>query len=455
MKRVLSTATPPDAPGQVASGQVTPDRVTVAPAPSTARAIAGAAVLAIGEFALAAAVFLLVTAIRVDVLAGDWSANYSPIAIAAGVAALWIAALAVVGAYAWRVRQSARAEAVRVTVAALVLLALLVGVLLVLNVAGVSRILLGMLVVALPVATLAERRVWRVIGSLRSPDELAEPGPGLGIGGRPITVIQPPKAWPGLGLTEFWRLRSICLVLTRRNLMVRYRQTIVGAAWSLIQPLLLMIVFTIFFGFLGRGETLGLPFPVFYLLGLIPYQMVSKIIAEGTGSVVGNSPLVTRVYFPRAYFPTSVALAALSDFGLALIPTAGLLLYFGITISPNIIFAPFFVVVAWFAGLGLTYLLSALNVVFRDIAQLVPFFTQVLVFLSPVIYTSAIIPEPYRALYFLNPLALVVEGFRWSIAGSPPPPLYAFVIGPTVTVLLVVVGYVAFRKREPLFADYV
>jgi lipopolysaccharide transport system permease protein len=237
--------------------------------------------------------------------------------------------------------------------------------------------------------------------------------------------------------------------------MVRYRQTLVGAGWSLIQPILLMIVFTIFFGFLGRGLTLGLPFPVFYILGLVPYQMVSKIITEGTGSVVSNSALVTRVYFPRAYFPTSVALAALSDFGLALIPTAALLLYFGIAISPNIVFAPLFIAIGWFAALGLTYLLAAMNVVFRDIAQLVPFFTQLLMFLSPVIYTSAIIPEPYRVLYFLNPLALVVEGFRWSVAGSPAPPLYAWIIGPTVTVLLLVIGYVSFRKREPLFADYV
>ena len=200
---------------------------------------------------------------------------------------------------------------------------------------------------------------------------------------------------------------------------------------------------------------MGFRFPVFYLLGLVPYQMVAKIISEGSTSIVANSGLVTRVYFPRAYFPTSVALAALTDFTLALVPIALLLIWFRLIPSVNIIFVPFLIGVAWFAGLGLSYLLSALNVAYRDVTQLLPFFTQLLMFVSPIIYSSTLIPEPYRVLYFLNPLALVVEGFRWSLANGPAPPDYAWVPGPTVALLLLVAGYVFFRAREPSFADYV
>ena len=270
-----------------------------------------------------------------------------------------------------------------------------------------------------------------------------------------VTVIQPPHGWPGLGLGELWRLRRICLVLTRRNLMVRYRQTIIGAAWSLIQPILLTIVFTVFFGLLGRGDTDGLPFPVFYLLGLIPNQMLTKIMSEGTTSIVSNAPLITRVYFPRVYFPTSVALATLTDLALGLIPIAALMLIYHVTPGPNIIFAPWLIAVGWFTGLGLSMLLSAWNVAYRDINQLLPFFTQLLMFLSPIIYPSSIIPEPYRTLYFLNPLALVVEGFRWAVVNAPPPPPYAWILGPVVAAILVVVGYIVFKNRESTFADYV
>src|SRR3954454_16764924 len=282
-----------------------------------------------------------------------------------------------------------------------------------------------------------------------------QPAAGGANAGLELTVIEPPKRWPSLDLAELWRLRRICFVLARRNLMVRYRQTAIGAGWSLLQPLLLMTVFTVFFGLLGRGVTEGLPFPVFYLLGLVPYQMVSKMLNEGSVSVVANGTLLTRVYLPRVYFPTSVALAVLVDFALSLVAVAALLLLYQIVPGPTIVFAPLLVAVAWIAGVGISCWLSALNVAYRDVAQLIPFLTQLLMFVSPVIYPSSIIPEPYRTLYFLNPFALVVEGFRWALANAPAPPLYAWVLGPLVAVILLVTGYVFFKKREPTFADYV
>jgi lipopolysaccharide transport system permease protein len=270
-----------------------------------------------------------------------------------------------------------------------------------------------------------------------------------------VITIEPSRGWPSLDLAELWRLRRICLVLARRSLLVRYRQTVIGAGWSLLQPLLLMAIFTIFFGLLGRGSAEGLPFPVFYLLGLVPYQMISKILNEGSTSITSNGPLVTRVYFPRVYFPTSVGLAVLVDLALSLVAVAALLLVYRIVPGLSIIVAPFLVAIGWIFAIGVSYWLSALNVVYRDVAQLIPFLTQLLMFVSPIIYTSSIIPEPYRFFYFLNPVALVVEGFRWAFANAPGPPAYAWVLGPFVAIVVLTTGYVFFKKREPGFADYV
>lgn len=270
-----------------------------------------------------------------------------------------------------------------------------------------------------------------------------------------VTIIRPPGRWPGLGLSEAWRYRSICLVLARRNLMVRYRQTLIGAGWVILQPILLMIVFTVFFGLLARFPTGGLPYPVFFFLGLLPWQMVSKIVSEGSTSVVANSALVTRVYLPRVYFPTSVAMASLVDLAFGSIALAILLAVFGIVPGWAVLVAPVFITIALTAGLGVAYWLSALHVAYRDVGQLLPFLVQVWMFSSPIIYPSTIIPEPYRPLYFLNPVALVVDGFRWTFAGAAAPPPHAWALGTSIAVLLLVTGYLFFRHRERTFSDLV
>jgi lipopolysaccharide transport system permease protein len=269
------------------------------------------------------------------------------------------------------------------------------------------------------------------------------------------TVVRPPAAWPGLGLRELWRYRAICLVLFRRNLMVRYRQTVVGAAWSLIQPIALMALFTVFFGLLARVPTDGLPFAVFFYLGLMPWQMVAKILNEGASSVTTNAGLVTRVYFPRAYFPISVALGSLVDLALAGGALAILLFIFNIVPGKAIIAVPVLVAVAWVTALGVSFWLSAINVAYRDISQMLPFLTQLWMFGSPIIYPSSLVPQAYRLLYFLNPIALVVEGFRWAFAQAPAPPLEAWVVGIGVAILVAVSGYLFFRRREPYFADII
>jgi homopolymeric O-antigen transport system permease protein len=273
-------------------------------------------------------------------------------------------------------------------------------------------------------------------------------------GGAP-QVIRAPGRWPGLGLREMWRYRSICLVLARRNLKVRYRQTLIGATWSVLQPIALMAVFTIFFGLLARVPTDGLPFAVFFYLGLMPWQMVAKILNEGTTSVISNSGLVTRVYFPRTYFPISVALASLVDLLLAGIALVILLVIFRVVPGLAVVALPVLVGVAWMSALGVTLWLSALNVAYRDVTQMLPFLIQLWMFGSPIIYPSSLIPESFRLLYFLNPIALVVEGFRWAIAHAPAPPLEAWVAGGGVAILLLVSGFLVFRRREPYFADII
>ncbi|HYI22383.1 MAG TPA: ABC transporter permease [Candidatus Limnocylindrales bacterium] len=269
-----------------------------------------------------------------------------------------------------------------------------------------------------------------------------------------ITLIRPPRRWPGLDLGELWRYRAICLVLARRNLMVRYRQTLVGAAWALLQPVSLMLVFTVFFGALARVPSEGIPYPVFFLSGLVVWQMVSKILNEGSTSVVANATLVGRVYFPRAYFPISVAIASLADLLFGLVALAAVLIFYGIA-PTSLLLIPPLLAIAWLAALGVSLSLSAINTTYRDVTQLLPFLAQLWMFISPVIYPSTLVPEPIRWLYFLNPVALSIEGFRHAVAGTPAPDAAAWLVSTLSTAFLLIVGYLVFRHREPTFADVV
>jgi lipopolysaccharide transport system permease protein len=270
-----------------------------------------------------------------------------------------------------------------------------------------------------------------------------------------VTRINPTQTWPGLGLGEAWRFRAICLVLTQRSLKVRYRQTALGAVWTVLQPLLLMLVFTLFFGLFARAPNQGIPHAVFYYLGLLPWFVVIRILNEGSGSIVTGGNLINRVYFPRIYFPAATALAAIVDFLFGLVPLAVLLLIYHITPTINVLLVPFFLLVALTAGLGMALWFSSLNAQYRDISQLLPSFERTWFFCTPIIYPSTTIPANLRPFYFLNPAALVVDGFRWAFANTPAPPPYAYVEGTVVAVVLLVTGYLFFRNREPMFADVV
>ena len=267
------------------------------------------------------------------------------------------------------------------------------------------------------------------------------------------TFIDAPKRWPRLGLDELWRYRSVAYALARRNLKARYRQTLLGIVWVLIQPLSLMIIFSIAFTFILRGGYGGVPYPVFFISGLAIWGPSLKIMSEGTMSLIANQQLVTKVYLPRPLLPGSIALTAFVDLAFTLIALEFVLLLYGYAPSLLYLALPFFILVSFTFMLGLGYFLSALNVNFRDVQVAMPFFERVLFFASPLLYPAQTVPEQWWPLYYLNPMALVLTGFRWVVADMPPPPPYAFAEGTIVAVLVLVGGFIFFRKREHTFAD--
>jgi lipopolysaccharide transport system permease protein len=267
-------------------------------------------------------------------------------------------------------------------------------------------------------------------------------------------VIRPPGRWPGLALGELWRNRRIGLVLAKRNFKVRYRQTALGVLWAVIQPLLLMVVFTVFFGLIGRMPRQGdVPFPVFFLAGIAIWHAAARLLSQATVSIIQNSSLIEKVYFPRIYFPVSAALVSLVDLGFAVGALVVLLAIFGIVPGWEVLLAPFFAAVGFTTVLGVGMWLSALNARYRDVGQILPFVTQLWFFSSPILYPASFVPEPFYTLYFVNPMAFAITGFRWAFAGLQPPPVEAWVIAPLVAAFVLISGYVFFRLHEPTLDD--
>lgn len=270
-----------------------------------------------------------------------------------------------------------------------------------------------------------------------------------------ITTIRPAVGWPGLDLREVWRYRSLCLVLTKRLLKVRYRQTAIGVGWAVGQPLMLMLMFSVVFGMLARVPTQGVPFPVFYFAGLAIWGVVAKVVNEGTMSVVTNSALVDRVYFPRVYLPVSVALSSLVDLACNSVALAVMVVLFGVSPSPYILLAPLLVLIAYVASLGVAMWLGALNVEYRDVMVMLPVLVQLWFFATPIIYPATLVPPEWTLLYYLNPVALAVTGIRAGFASTPPPPIEAWPISIGMALFVFVVGYLFFRRRAATFADIV
>jgi lipopolysaccharide transport system permease protein len=258
--------------------------------------------------------------------------------------------------------------------------------------------------------------------------------------------------WSGV-----WHYRHLLYFLSWRDIVVRYKQTVIGVAWAWLRPLLTMAVFTLVFSVLARLPSVGtVPYPLLVLTGLLPWQFFSSGFADAGNSLIGNERLITKVYFPRIVIPFSAVLVALADFAIAVVLLALFFVWYGIVPGWRIAFFPLFALMAIVTTLGPGLIFAALNVKYRDFRHVVPFVTQIGLYLSPVAFSSALVPEPWRQLYFLNPMAGVIEGFRWSLLGGEAalylPGLY---VSLAVAVVLLLIGLAYFRKTERVVVDLI
>lgn len=273
----------------------------------------------------------------------------------------------------------------------------------------------------------------------------------------PEIVLRPPKGWLGLQLRELWAYRELFFFLTWRDVKVRYKQTVLGAAWAILQPITSMIVFTIFFNRLaGIAPGGDLPYSVWNYTAMVPWAFFSEGMRNASNSLVGSANLLKKVYFPRLVIPASTVVSGLVDFVLAFGVLLVMMLVYGITPTLNIVFLPFFLLLALAAALGVGLWLSAMNVMFRDVRYMVPFMTQLWMFVTPIVYPSTLIAdEKLRMIYGINPMAGVVEGFRWALLGMDTAPGPMLIVSVVMTVLLLVSGAFYFRRVEKTFADVV
>ena len=272
---------------------------------------------------------------------------------------------------------------------------------------------------------------------------------------RPIIEIDSRNRWPRIEFGELWRNRAVVWVLIQRDTKVRYKQRVVGITWAALQPLSTMFVFTLLFNQLvplPRGEA---PYPLFALSALVPWTYFSHALTKATICLVDNAALLSKVYFPRLVFPLAAVLAALSDFIVSFVLLLGVLIVYGVAPRPAILALPFFLLLGVLAALGLGLWLSAITVQYRDVTNALPFMMQLALFLTPVAYATELIPARWRYVYSLNPLAVVIDGFRWSLLGPEYTPGGRVWISVVVVVVVLVTGLYFFRQREDRFADVV
>jgi len=270
----------------------------------------------------------------------------------------------------------------------------------------------------------------------------------------PIFEITASDVAPSLGLRELWTFRELLYFLVWRDVKVRYKQTVLGAAWAILQPVMTMAVFAIFLGRLARVPSDNMPYPLFAFAGLVPWTYFATALANGSMSIVGSQQLISKIYFPRLLVPIASAVTPLVDFALAMATLVPLLWWYGVTPGAALVFLPAFVVLAMATAFAASLWLATLTVSYRDVRYLVPFVIQFWMFATPVAYPASLVPERWRVVYGLNPLTGVVEGFRWSIAGGPPPGSMAGVSAIVVAAMLVT-GLIYFRRFEGTFADVI
>ncbi len=270
-----------------------------------------------------------------------------------------------------------------------------------------------------------------------------------------VLRIEPLRGWVPLKLRELWEYRELLYFLAWRDVKVRYTQTALGAAWAIIQPLFTMIVFSLFFGRLAKIPSDGIPYPIFSYAALVPWTFFANGLSQGSNSLVNNADLIKKVYFPRLVVPIASILAGVVDFVLAFVILLGMILYFGTVPTVNVLWLPLLLLLALVTSLGVGLWLSALNVEFRDVRYVVPFLIQIWLFATPIAYPSSLLSEPWRTLYGLNPMAGVVEGFRWALVGTHTAPGLMIIASTLAALTLLVGGAFYFRRMEKTFADVV
>lgn len=278
--------------------------------------------------------------------------------------------------------------------------------------------------------------------------------PAAGLPEEPLVIIEPNRAWGVLDLRNLWNYRELLYFLTWRDVRVRYKQTELGIAWAIIQPLLTMLVFTLFFGRLARIPSDNLPYPLFAYAGLLAWTFFANAITNSGNSLVGSANLITKVYFPRMIIPGAAVAAGLVDFAIALVILVVLMIYYRVALTWSILMFPVIVLLTTLLALAVGMGLSALNVKYRDVRFALPFVVQLWMFISPVIYPTSLLPQKYRGLLWLNPMTGIIEGYRSSLFGRPFNWI-ALSISAITTLLLLFYASYSFRRMEKTFADIV
>jgi lipopolysaccharide transport system permease protein len=269
------------------------------------------------------------------------------------------------------------------------------------------------------------------------------------------TIITPPRGWLDLNLAEVWNHRELLYFFIWRDIKVRYKQTFIGAAWAVLQPLATMVIFTLFFGRLAKMPSYGLPYPIFFYTALLPWMYFAAALTNSTSTMVENQRVITKIYFPRLILPLASVLGGLLDLAIAFALLMAMMIYYGIAPTASILLAPLFLLLAVATAMGAGLWLSAMNALYRDVRYVVPFLVQLWMFASPVVYPSTLVPENWRWLYGLNPMAGVIEGFRWSLTGHGQPPDSLLFVSASAVALILFSGIVYFQKMEATIADVV
>lgn len=269
-----------------------------------------------------------------------------------------------------------------------------------------------------------------------------------------VMVITPPQGWTSLKLLDLWSYRELIGFMTWRDIIVRYKQTLLGVLWAILRPVLTMVVFSLIFGGLAKLPSDDIPYPIFSFAAILPWELFSKALSDASRSLVQNSTMITKVYFPRMILPLASVISGLVDFVIALVILLGMMFFYHITPTQNIWTLPLFLALALITSLGVGLWLSAANVMYRDVNYILPFLTQLWLYITPVAYSSTLIPDEWQFIYALNPMAGVVQGFRWALLGTQAPDgLIWLSVG--VAVLVFVTGLFYFKRMERQFADMV